>query len=78
MIGGRYRVKSPILAILSIGGGTNRIAISLPVNAILKVVAGPLNGNRLMDVEWEGKVVMVFVQDLQSRAETLDEAPQVK
>ena len=32
----------------------------------------PLDGNRLVDLRWEGKRVMVFTNDIRDRGERLD------
>jgi len=41
---------------------------------ILAIVAGPLAGNRMIDVIWNGKTVMLFAQDLRKRGELVDGA----
>jgi len=35
-------------------------------------MGGPLNGNRLVDVDWESKTVMVFTNDIRDRGERMD------
>ena len=36
------------------------------------MVDGPLDGHKLVDVEWEGKRVMMFALDLRERGELVD------
>ena len=87
MPGERYLLKSPTLAIASqdarnrpvtkysvrlLGSSTELI----PLGAVVKVIEGPLDGNRLVDVDWEGKTVMMFTMDIRERCERLvDEGP---
>ncbi len=84
MPGVRYLLKSPTLAIASqdaqnrpvtkysvrlLGSSTELI----PLGAVLKVIDGPLDGNRLIDVDWEGKTVMMFTIDIRERCDRLDD-----
>jgi hypothetical protein len=63
MIGETYRLNGPILGILS-PLDEARIAVTIPENALVTVVAGPLNGVRLVQVLWEASEVLVFTADL--------------
>jgi hypothetical protein len=36
----------------------------VPSGAVIKVVAVPIDGNRLVDVIWDGKTVMMFTTDI--------------
>ncbi len=67
--GQRYRLNTPTLAIVN-KDGQNR-PISIPVGAVVKVINGPLDGNRLVDVKWDGKTVMMFTTDIRERCEQL-------
>ena len=67
-----FRVKQTTFAILSVDGV--RVSITLPINATIVLIAGPLDGNRLVDVEWEGKTVLMFTQDMRDRCEPVVEA----
>ncbi len=87
MPGERYLLKSPTLAIASqdaqcrpvtkysvrlLGSSTELI----PLGAVLRVIDGPLDGNRLVDVDWEGRTVMMFTTDIRERCERLaDDGP---
>jgi hypothetical protein len=70
MIGQRFRMKSPTLAIMT--QDTAKIPIMIPKGAEVEVIDGPLNGNRLVDVRWDGKTVMVFTNDIRDRGERVD------
>jgi hypothetical protein len=37
------------------------------------VVNGPLNGNRLVDMTWDGKTIMMFASDIRERGVRLEE-----
>ena len=74
MIGQRFRMKTPTLAILTEDHA--KIPVMIPKGAEVEILDGPLNGNRLVDVRWEGKTVMVFTNDIRDRGERVD-APKV-
>lgn len=63
---GRYRVSSPTLALLEEEG--RHVARTVPAGAVVEV-DGIFENNRLVEVLWDGKRVMMFAQDLRSRAE---------
>ena len=87
MSGQRYRLTTPTLAIASTDAQNRPVtrhsirllgstAELVPPGAVLTVIDGPLYGNRLVHVEWEGKTVMMFTTDIRERCEQLaDEAP---
>ena len=70
MVGQRYRLNSPTLAILN--GDGQHTPVTVPMGGIVEVVAGPLDGNRLVDVKWDGKPLMMFTIDIRERGELLD------
>jgi hypothetical protein len=89
MPGERYLLKTPTLAITSqdeqyrpvtkysvkLLGSTAQL---VPLGAVVKLIDGSLDGNRLVDVEWEGKTIMMFTTDIRERCERLnDDAPQI-
>jgi hypothetical protein len=61
----RYRVTEPTFAMFGEYGHLD--AHPIPQGTII-LVKGPLEGDGLMDVVWGGKHVMMFKQDLRSRA----------
>jgi len=64
---GRYRIASPTLALFLEDG--RHVAHTVPAGAVILVDSAEFDGNKLTDVTWEGKRVMMFTQDLRSRAE---------
>lgn len=43
----------------------------IPKGAIVAVVAGPLDGERMVDVAWNRKTVTIFTQDLRERGQLI-------
>jgi hypothetical protein len=72
MIGERYKLHTPALAIMTTPEG-QRIPVTIPRNATVAVKGGPLDGTRLIDVEWEGHLVMMFTVDLRERGARIDD-----
>jgi hypothetical protein len=46
---------------------------TIPIGAEIELL-GPLDGNRLMEVRWDGNTVMMFSNDVRGRGERLDGA----
>jgi hypothetical protein len=66
LTGRRFELTSPTMAIDESDG--KREAITVPVGAILKVVSGPSSEvDRMVDVLWEGRLVVMFAIDLTTR-----------
>jgi hypothetical protein len=63
---GRYRITNPKIALFEEGG--RHVARIVPVDAIVSVDSAAFDGNKLVDVTWNDKKVMMFTQDLRSRA----------
>jgi len=73
--GESYRLNAETLGITHME--PPRTAVMVPkggIVTILAIVAGPLAGNRMIDVIWNGKTVMLFAQDLRKRGELVDGA----
>ena len=73
MHGDCYKLNTPTLAIMSLPNG-KRFPMTVPKGTVVKVVNGPLDGTRLVDVEWEGKTVMMFTIDLRERGTPIAQA----
>ena len=69
--GQRYRLNTPTLAIVNEDG--HHHPVTVPLGAVVKVIDGPLDGNRLVDVRWDGKTVMMFTTDIRERCERLED-----
>lgn len=72
MISQRFQFFIPTLAIVRIDG--HNTVMYVPKDDIVTVKNGPLNGGRLVDVEWNGRMVVMFASDLRERANQVSEA----
>ena len=68
---GRYRIMNPTIAVIIEEG--RHVAHMVPAGAIVTVDGGALDGERLVDVTWDGKKAMMFAQDLRARAIAVEE-----
>jgi hypothetical protein len=57
-----FRLNAATLGIVSIDG--QNIPIIVPKDAIVQVSAAPVDQDRLLDVVWEGRTIMMFTIDL--------------
>jgi hypothetical protein len=60
-----YQIKSPTISLYL--EGERHVARTLPKGALVKIESETFNGNKLVEVLFEEKVVMMFTQDLRSR-----------
>jgi len=64
---GRYRITNPTLALFQEDG--HHVAHTVPTGAFVTVDSAAFDGEKLVNVTWDGKTVMMFTQDLRLRAE---------
>ena len=64
---GRFRLTNPTLALVHENG--HHVAHTVPTGTIIVVDDVAFNGEKLVNVTWDGRTVMMFAQDLRSRAE---------
>lgn len=64
-----YRVNDPTIAMFQENGVY--VAHTVASGTVIEVCSGPIDGNRLLEVIWHGKTVMMFAQDLRSRAQPI-------
>jgi len=69
--GNSYRLKIPTLAIIQLNG--QNCPTTVPSGAVIKVINRPLNGNRLVNITWEGKAITMFASDIRERGVKLEE-----
>jgi hypothetical protein len=69
LTGQRFKLRKSALAIEIVNG--IRLRITIPTRTILKVIAGPIDGDQMVDVLWEGKRVSMFAVDLITRGTEL-------
>jgi hypothetical protein len=63
---GRYHITHPTIALFHEDG--HHVARTVPTGAIISVDSAAFDGDRLVDVTWDGKKVMMFTQDLRTRS----------
>ena len=61
----QYRISSPTIALFLEEGC--HVAHVVPEGALVSIDGKTFNGNKLTEVTWDEKVVMMFTQDLRSR-----------
>lgn len=72
MVGQRYRMKTPTLAILVQDG--ERVPMTIPSGGIVRVLAWDHLDSDLLGVEWEGKVMLMLAAVLRDRGELVSGA----
>ena len=71
MISQRFRIKTPLIVLLEIDGlYTTRYS---EVGDVVTVVNGPLDGTRMVEVQWHDKTVLMFTMEIREHAELLSE-----
>ena len=65
-----YLISSPTIALVLEDG--RHVAHLVPEGSLISTDGKPFNGNRLMEVTWADKVVMMFTQDLRTRGKKID------
>jgi hypothetical protein len=71
MAGARFRITESTIAMSHDDG--RGVAHMVSVGAVVEVHKGPIDGDRLVEVDWNGKKMMMFTQDLRLRAVPLDD-----
>lgn len=70
--GKRFKLENPTMA-LDITDG-KRVAVTVPTGAVIKVVSGPTgDGDRLVDVVWDGHTVTMFAFDVTVRGSEIED-----
>ena len=71
--GKRFHLRRATLGIESIGD--DRVAVTIPANAVIEVVSGPRTDDmRQVDVQWQGKALTMFARDIQGRCQEITAA----
>ena len=71
MAGDKYRIKSPTIALFLEDG--RHVAHMVPTDSIITVKSEEFNGDRLIEVLWAEKVVMMFTQDIRTRGVKIEQ-----
>jgi len=66
----RYRIKDPTIAMFQLEG--KHVAHTVASGTVVEVTQGGIEGDRLVDVIWNDREVMMFTQDLRARAELIE------
>jgi len=67
----RYRIKDSTIAMFQEDGV--HVAKTVLAGAVVEVhYSSPMDGDRLVEVVWNGRSVLMFTQDLRSRAEMIE------
>ena len=64
----QFKLKTATIGILSVDG--HQTLVTVPTGAIIDVVSDTYNDS-LVDVLWEGKHLMMFVQDVAERGDEI-------
>ena len=67
--GQRFRLTRYAMGIAQRDG--RNMAIMVPVGAIIDVMNGPFDGVRLMDVRYDGEMIMMFTNDMEHHTEAI-------
>ena len=71
--GQRFRLTRAAMAITQ--RDARHVAIMIPENAVIEVIGGPFNGTRLMDVRYDGEIIMMFTDDMKTHTELVKSQP---
>ena len=70
--GQRLRLTRSAMAIAEREG--RHVAIMIPQGATIEVIGGPFNGTRLMDVNYDGEMILMFTDDMKTHTELIQVA----
>ena len=72
LTGKRFRLKTATVGIEKVDD--ERVAVLVPADIIIEVTGGPRPSDmRMVDVLWEGKALVMFLEDVQNRGEDVTE-----
>ena len=70
LTGKHFRLKTDTLAIDS--NGEKRLAVTVPAQEIIEVIRGPRpDDQRMIDIRWNGRVLVMFAEDVQGRGQEI-------
>jgi hypothetical protein len=67
---GIYRINRATIALFEENG--RHVSRTVPGGAVIEINSAALDGDKLVDVIWDGKRVMMFTQDLRTRGTLVD------
>jgi len=68
---GKYRIKSPTIALFRENG--RHVPRTVPEGTVVETSSLAFDGNKLVEVMWDGRKVRMFSQDILSRGERVQE-----
>ena len=72
LTGKHFRLDAATLAVMQ--GERHRIAVTIPPGGIVQVISG-LNGERMIDVLWDGRILNMFFVNLNRAAKSSPRLP---
>jgi len=72
MVSQRFRTKIPLIAIV-LEKGLHKTRLT-EVGDVVTVLQGPLDGTRLVEVQWKKLTALMFTVELREHAELVSEA----
>jgi hypothetical protein len=74
MLGQRFRLKTAVIAVTD--GPEKRLAVQIPTGAQIVVLDdiqshAALDNNHQVNVEWDGKIVSMFLVDIHEKGERI-------
>ena len=61
-----YRIDTPVVGVH--WAKSEKTRITLPAGAIIELLNGIAEGARIIGVKWEGRILMMLLQDIQVHA----------
>jgi hypothetical protein len=67
-VGDMFRLRTAVVEVISteIQKEPSRIAVRIPAGALVEVISGLLNEERMVDVRWGDQTVRVFEPDIRN------------
>jgi hypothetical protein len=69
IIGQRFELTSATRAVETVAGEC--VLLTVPAGAVVEVVCGPIDGDKAVQVDWNGRTVAMFAADLDRSATVL-------
>ena len=66
----KYRINSPTIALFLEDG--RHVARTVPIGSVITIASEKFNGDKLVEVLWSEKRVMMFTQDIRERGTKID------
>ena len=73
MVSQNFRTQIPLIAIL-LENGLHKTSFT-EVGDVVTVIHGPLDGVRLVEVQWKGQTALMFTVELREHADLISETP---